>query len=427
MNIFEKLFAETQIPELYPVDFSLPKGSIQRKEIPVIILNQLKELNLASRIKPGMSVAITAGSREITNIDQVIRTVVDFVKSCDADPFIFPAMGSHGGATAEGQLEVLAGYNITEETMGCPIRSSMETVQISTTADGLPVHIDKYASAADAIIPIGRIKPHTDFHGKYESGLMKMLTIGLGKQFGANLCHSLGMSNMPKNISAYAGEVLRLKNVIFGVGIIEDAFHSTYKLAVLPGERIQEDEPALLQEAKSLVPCIPFEKIDVLVLDEIGKDVSGAGMDPNVTGRSQAMGISQPFVERIAVLDLTDKSHNNGAGIGGADVTTQRFYEKFNMEVTYPNCITSHDLNGMKLPAVMPSDKLAVKLAVESCIDKNEELGIRLVWMKNTLHLDHFYVSKALLPDVEAHPQMKQSGDAFEVKFDESGNVSWIK
>ena len=427
MNIFEKLFAGTEIPELYPVDFSLPKGSIQRKEISVIILNQLKELNLASRIKPGMSVAITAGSREITNIDQVIRTVVDFVKSCDGNPFIFPAMGSHGGATAEGQLEVLAGYNITEETMGCPIRSSMETVQISTTADGLPVHIDKYASEADAIIPIGRIKPHTDFHGKYESGLMKMLTIGLGKQFGANLCHSLGMSNMPKNISAYAGEVLRLKNVIFGVGIIEDAFHATYKLTVLPGERIQEDEPALLQEAKSLVPCIPFEKIDVLVLDEIGKDVSGAGMDPNVTGRSQAMGISQPFVERIAVLDLTDKSHNNGAGIGGADVTTQRFYEKFNMEVTYPNCITSHDLNGMKLPAVMTSDKLAVKLAVESCIDKNEELGIRLVWMKNTLHLDHFYVSKALLPDVEAHPQMKQSGDAFEVTFDESGNVSWIK
>ena len=427
MNIFEKLFAGTEIPELYPVDFSLPKGSIQRKEISVIILNQLKELNLASRIKPGMSVAITAGSREITNIDQVIRTVVDFVKSCDGNPFIFPAMGSHGGATAEGQLEVLARYNITEETMGCPIRSSMETVQISTTADGLPVHIDKYASEADAIIPIGRIKPHTDFHGKYESGLMKMLTIGLGKQFGANLCHSLGMSNMPKNISAYAGEVLRLKNVIFGVGIIEDAFHATYKLTVLPGERIQEDEPALLQEAKSLVPCIPFEKIDVLVLDEIGKDVSGAGMDPNVTGRSQAMGISQPFVERIAVLDLTDKSHNNGAGIGGADVTTQRFYEKFNMEVTYPNCITSHDLNGMKLPAVMPSDKLAVKLAVESCIDKNEELGIRLVWMKNTLHLDHFYVSKALLPDVEAHPQMKQSGGAFEVTFDESGNVSWIK
>ena len=204
MNIFEKLFAGTEIPELYPVDFSLPKGSIQRKEISVIILNQLKELNLASRIKPGMSVAITAGSREITNIDQVIRTVVDFVKSCDGNPFIFPAMGSHGGATAEGQLEVLAGYNITEETMGCPIRSSMETVQISTTADGLPVHIDKYASEADAIIPIGRIKPHTDFHGKYESGLMKMLTIGLGKQFGANLCHSLGMSNMPKNISAYA-------------------------------------------------------------------------------------------------------------------------------------------------------------------------------------------------------------------------------
>lgn len=426
MNIFEKLFAKTEIPELYPVEYALPRGTILRDQIETLILDDLTKKNLSSRIKPGMSIAITGGSREITNIDQIIKTVVDFVKSCGAEPFIFPAMGSHGGATAEGQLEVLAGYNITEETMGCPIKSSMETVRISTTSNGLPVHIDKYANEADGIIPIGRIKAHTDFHGKYESGLMKMLTIGLGKQFGANLCHSLGMSNMPSNISAYAGEVLRLKNVLFGVGIIEDAFHATYKIAVVPGDRIQQDEPALLLEAKSLVPCIPFEKIDVLVLDEIGKDISGAGMDPNVTGRSQALGISQPYVERIAVLDLTDKSHNNGSGIGGADVTTRRFYDKFNMEITYPNCITSHDLNGMKIPAVMPNDKLAVKLAIDTCIDNDASIGCRLVWMKNTLHLDRFYVTKALLSDVEKHPLLKVVGEPFQMEFNADGNVCHI-
>lgn len=427
MNIFEKLFAETEIPELYPVEFSLPRGTITREQISGIILGDIQKKHLEERITPGMTIAIAVGSREITNIDRIARTVVDFVKDLGADPFIFPAMGSHGGATAEGQTEVLAGYGVTEETMGCPIRSSMETVHIATTESGLPVHIDKYADAADGIIPIGRIKPHTDFHGKYESGLMKMLTIGLGKQYGANLCHSLGMSNMPVNIAAYAGEVLRLKNVIFGVGIIEDAFHATYKLTVVPGERIQEDEPALLLEAKELVPCIPFQKLDVLVLDEIGKDVSGAGMDPNVTGRSQSMGISQPFVERIAVLDLTEKSHNNGAGIGGADVTTQRFYDKLNLEITYPNCITSHDLNGMKIPAIMPNDRLAVKLALNTCIDSDASVGYRMVWMKNTLHLDAFYVTKALLPEVEANPQMRVTGDAFLPEFDENGNISWIK
>ena len=427
MNIFEKLFSDTEIPKLYPVSFSLPRGQIGREQISSLLLAELEEKQLASRIQPGMSVAIAVGSREITNIDEVARTVVDYVKSLGAHPFIFPAMGSHGGATAQGQLEILAGYQVTEASMGCPIRSSMDTVHISTTQSGLPVHIDKFANEADAIIPIGRIKPHTDFHGKYESGLMKMLTIGLGKQYGANLCHSLGMSNMPKNIEAYASEILRLKNIVWGVGIIEDAFHATYRLTVVPGERIPLDEPALLQEAKSLVPCIPFEKIDVLVLDEIGKDISGAGMDPNVTGRSQSMGVSQPFAERIAVLDLTDKSHNNGAGIGGADVTTQRFFDKLNLEVTYPNCITSHDLNGMKIPAIMPNDRLAVKLAISTCIDTEPKLGCRLVWMKNTLHLDAFYVTEALLPAVEAHPDMKVTGEGFLPEFDEKGNVAWIK
>lgn len=423
MNIFEKLFAQTEIPKLYPVHFTLPRGTIKRAEIEALLFGEFAEKRLDCQIRPGMSVAIAVGSREITNLAEIVKTVVEFVKRSGGIPFIFPAMGSHGGAAAKGQLEVLSGYGMTEAAMGCPIRSSMETVQISTTAGGLPVHIDKYADEADGIIVIGRIKPHTDFRGKYESGLMKMLTIGLGKQCGANLCHSMGMSNMPETIEAYAGEVLRLKNVICGVGIIEDAFHATYRLTVVPGGEIADREPALLSEAKSLIPCIPFRKIDVLVLDEIGKDISGAGMDPNVTGRSQAMGVSQPFVERIAVLDLTDKSHHNGSGIGGADVTTQRFVDKLDLEITYPNCITSHDLNGMKIPAIMPNDRLAVKLALNTCIGNEPALGYRMVWMKNTLSLDSFHVTKALLPEVEENPLLQRAGEGFYPRFDENGSV----
>ncbi len=426
MNIFESLFQEVEVPELIPVRFRLTVGKIRREDIRPAIEASLAERDLLGRIRPGSRVAVTVGSREIPHMDEIARSVVELVKEQGAEPFLFPAMGSHGGATAEGQRELLRGFGITEETMGVPILSSMETVRISTTPGGLPVHIDKNANEADCIIPIGRVKPHADFRGKIESGLMKMLTIGCGKQYGANLCHSLGMDHMSENVTAVAKEIIRHKNIPFGISIMEDALHTLYKLTAVPGERIEEEEPALLEEAKSMIPGIPFEKVDVLVLEEIGKDCSGAGMDPNVTGRSQSLGIWKPFIERIAILNLSEKSHHNGAGVGGGDVTTRRFLDKMDFDITYPNGITSHDLQGIKIPAVMPNDRTAVKMALETCIHADCPEGYRMVWMKNTLHLDSFFISPALLKEAEQNPDIEIVGERRKVEFDENGNVPGI-
>ena len=416
MNIFESLFQEVEVPELIPVRFRLPVGKLRREDIRLSIGQSLTERDLLRRIRPGDRVAVTVGSREIPHMDEIARSVVELIKKQGAKPFIFPAMGSHGGATAEGQRELLKGFGITEETMGVPILSSMETVRISTTPGGLPVHIDKNASEADCIIPIGRVKPHADFRGKIESGLMKMLTIGCGKQYGANLCHSLGMEHMSENITAVAKEIIRHKNIPFGISIMEDAL-----LRLL-----EEEEPALLEEAKSMIPGLPFEKVDVLVLEEIGKDCSGAGMDPNVTGRSQSLGVWKPFIERIAILNLSENSHHNGAGVGGGDVTTRRFLDKMDFEITYPNGITSHDLQGIKIPAVMPNDRTAVKMALETCIHADGPEGCRMVWMKNTLHLDSFFISPALLKEAEQNPDIEIVGEKREIEFDEDGNIPWI-
>jgi hypothetical protein len=277
----------------------------------------------ADRVRPGDVVAIAAGSRGISNHDEIVRSVARELLARGAKPFIFPAMGSHGGATAEGQRDLLAGYGITEEAMGVPVVSSMETVQVGVTPHGLPVRIAAPAAAADWIVPVGRVKPHTDFRGRHESGLIKMLAIGCGKQYGANICHMQGFPHMARNIWEIAKAVLAPGKVLFGLAILEDASHGTWSLTAVPGEHFDEEDALLLEEAKALVPRIPFEKIDLLVLSEIGKDISGASMDPNVTGRSAVMGASRPFAERIVALDLTDASHHNATGVGNADITTR--------------------------------------------------------------------------------------------------------
>lgn len=424
--IFDELLQKTEMPEMIPISYHVPTGNIVAEQIPGIIRESLHERHLLERIEAGKSVALTCGSREICNIDIIMRSVIEVMKEQGAAPFIFPAMGSHGGASADGQKEILAGYGVTEETMGVPIKACMDTVILGNTENGLEVHFDKYAYEADYIIPIGRIKPHTDFRGKIESGLMKMLTIGCGKQQGANICHTLGFPMMSENVIQIARVILEKCNVPFGIGIIEDAFHGTYKIQAIPGECIEKEEEQLLIEAKSLIPGIPFEKVDVLVLDEIGKDVSGAGMDPNVTGRSSMLGRWKPFIERIVVLDLSEKSHHNGCGIGGADITTQRFFEKMDFEVSYPNGITSHDPNSMKIPPVMPNDICAVKMALQTCMEYDRTIGHRMVWLKNTLHLKSFYISKALLKEAEKNPSITIEGSAFQIPFNKDGNVTWL-
>ncbi|WP_283682380.1 lactate racemase domain-containing protein [Parablautia sp. Marseille-Q6255] len=423
MNIFEQLLQEVKLPKMLPVEFTVEKGRIAREEIFPILHKALCETGLLKRIEQGKTVAITCGSREIRNIDEIERSVITILKEAGIKPFIFAAMGSHGGANAQGQLEILSGYHVTEETMGVPVVATMDTVLIGKTDNGLEVHMEKNANDADYIIPVGRIKPHTDFRGRIESGLMKMLCIGCGKQKGANICHMHGFPAMSENVTKVARVVLQEKKIPFGIAIIEDAFHNTYHLEVIAGEEIEEREAQLLEIAKKLIPVIPFEKIDVLLLDEIGKDISGSGMDPNVTGRSAMLGVSKPFVERIAVFALSEKSHHNGCGIGSADITTQRFYEDMDFFVSYPNGLTSHDPGSMRIPPVMPNDKCAVQMAIHSCTQYDQAMGHRVVWMKNTLCLEHFMISENLREEAEKNPNIKICGEAVDFPFDEKGNL----
>ena len=417
MQIFEKLLDDVQIPNFYSVQYNVCKEEVS--DVQSATGKALKDTCVLERIKPGEAVAITAGSREISHFPEMLRVLIAALKARGAQPFIVPAMGSHGGATAEGQKELLAGFGITEQSMGVPICSSMETVCVGETPQGIPVHVDKWALSADRIIPVGRIKPHTDFKGRFESGLMKMMAIGLGKQHGANICHKLGMRDMSKNVLAIGKEILSRCRIPFGIGIIENAFHGTWKITAIPAERIEEEEPLLLEEAKKLVPVVPFGKVDVIVCEEMGKDISGTGMDSNVIGRSASLGISRPFAERIGVFALTEKSHGNANGMGLADCITQRFYNSLRFDQTYPNAITSAETTAVKMPAVMETDVQCVRFLIKTCTGSGSN-GIRMVWIKNTLSMDKFFVSEGLIEDAIA-PGLRVEPEEYRAVFGAEG------
>lgn len=420
MSIYKELLKDIQIPNVAKVKYNFPCGKIN--DVEKAVLSELKKRNILERINKGNTVAIAVGSREISNLSLILKTLVNEIKAIGGYPFIVPAMGSHGGATAKGQEEILAGFGITGEEMGVPVKSSMEAIEIGKTETGIPVHMDKYSFQADCIIPVGRIKPHTDFRGQYESGLMKMIAIGLGKQKGASVCHQLGLECMSENIHAIARVSLAKTNIIFGLGIIENAFHGTYRIIVLQKEKIEEEEHELLQEAKSLIPRIPFRKVDIIVIDEMGKDISGTGMDSNVIGRSSTLGMWEPYAERIVVLDLTHKSHGNTNGIGLADIITLKLFNKMDFEQTYPNAITSAEPKAVKIPIVMPNDELAIKCAIKTCVGIGEE-GVKLVRIKNTLSINQFYLSKALIKEAEESEDIEIISESGLMKFDGAGNL----
>ena len=374
-------------------------------------------------VKPGMSIGITAGSRGITNYPLVIKTLVEEVKKRGASPFIFPAMGSHGGATAEGQKNMLVGLGISEETMGCPIKSTMEVVQLGTAWNGRPVYLDKYANEADGLIVVNRVKPHTGFRGKVESGICKMVTIGMGKQKGADFCHAEGFGHMAENIPAIAQVTLEKKNIICCVGLIENSYHETAQLEVLHKEEVLEKEPALLERAWALLAKIQIDEFDVLVMDEIGKNIAGTGFDTNVVGRYNTPYASGgPKITRVTALDITDVSHGNGNGFGMLDMTTRRAFEKFDMEQTYPNAITSTVPLTVKIPMVLKSDRQAIQGCIKTC-NVDDWSKLRIVRIKNTIALNEIEVSEALLPLVKAHPHMEVLSEPYELTFDEKGNL----
>jgi hypothetical protein len=414
-----RMLGKTTVPAFYSTTFDVCGDALP--DAAEGVRTALSREDTLSRIKPGMRIAVTVGSREINHIDIITKTIVDELKRVGAQPFLFPAMGSHGGATAEGQRDILTGYGITEETMGVPIVSSMDTVEVGKTPGGLPVHADKAASEADAIIPVGRIKPHPEFRSDFESGIMKMMAIGVGKQHGASMCHQLGMNRMPENILSFGRVLLEKCRFPFGIGIIENAMHGTYSITAVPSERIEIEEPKLLDTAKSLIPVIPFEKVDVIICEEMGKDISGTGMDSNVIGRSISLGISRPFAERIGVFSLTEKTHGNFNGAGLADSISRRLFDQMAFSMTYPNTITACEPFAVKIPPVMDTDLLCLFFCLQTCIHANSPEGIRVVWIKNTLSVHTFYISEALVKEAQANPMLHVSSQRMMPTFDSAG------
>lgn len=412
-------------PNMYRLRQSFDRTAVA--DIPGTVRAELKKLVLEKRVRPGQRIALTGGSRGVANIALILKTVVEHLKTIGASPFIFPAMGSHGGATAEGQAAVLTHYGVTEEFTGAPVLSSMETVEISRTPDGVPVFIDRNASEADGIIVVNRIKPHTKFKAEIESGLMKMMAIGMGKQKGADHYHKAALQyTFPKIIVDAGREVLRKAPVLCGLGLVENGYDETALIAALGPEDIEEREKELLVLAKRLMPRLPFNEIDLLIIDEMGKDISGTGIDPNVTGRNRdILGIfPHPVnVRRLFVRDLTPSSEGNATGIGLADLTTKRLVDKIDRPATYMNCITGISLEKAAIPMYFETDKECIRVALGSVgLAPAEES--RIVRIKNTLHLDEVEVSEIYKEEIADRPDLEILEGPRPMSFDAEGNLS---
>ncbi|HSB06012.1 MAG TPA: lactate racemase domain-containing protein [Thermodesulfobacteriota bacterium] len=387
---------------------------------------ELKKLSLEKCVKSGERVAITAGSRGIANIAEILKALIEFLKSLGAQPFIFPAMGSHGGATAEGQVGLLSHYGISEISMRAPIFSSMEVMEIGKTEDGVPVYIDRHASQADHIVVVNRIKPHTKFKAPIESGLMKMMAIGMGKQIGADYYHKAALHYTFFKIIVDAGRiVIKKAPILCGLGIIENSYDETAKIMVLRPDEIETEEETLLSEAKRMMPRLPFNEIDLLIVDEIGKDISGVGIDPNVTGRNKdLLGVfSHPTnTKRIFVRDLTAGSNGNAIGIGLADITTKRLVDKIDYQATYINAITGISLEKAAVPMYFETDRKAIEVALGS-IGLTPPEKSRIIRIKNTLHLDEVEVSEVYEKEILQRSDLEMLEGPTPMVFDENGNL----
>jgi hypothetical protein len=403
------------IPLVIPVRQHI---AIERVEnVTAEVISGLREIPLSARVRPGMRVAVAVGSRGIGCLHQVVRSVVEELCALDARPFLVPAMGSHGGGTAKGQQAVLERYGLGPTSLGVPILSSMETIQIGETPEGMPVYFDAHAASADGIIAINRIQEHGAFRGQWESGLLKMLSVGLGKVRGATEIHNRGVREaMP----AAARVVLAQMPVLAGIGIVENGNNEPARIAVLPAEQIEVEEPTLLDLARRLAPKIPFEPLDLLVVQEMGKDISGTGMDLNVIGTWRRNGgLVIPEINTIAVLDLTANSHGNAIGVGHADLITHRLREKIDMAATSLNCLTSRNLSGGKIPIALPSDRHVIEAGLIGVAPKSA----RLVLIRNTKALGLLWISEPLLSTVKTMPTLEQMGPARPLTFDAEGNL----
>ena len=407
---------------------SQPLYTAPVEDIAGTVRQEIARLNLQGKLPQGSRVAITCGSRGVANIALVTRTVVEEVKALGWEPFLVPTMGSHGGANAEGQREVLESYGITEEDMGAPILSSMEVVQLGVSEKGTPVYIDKYASEADGIIILNRVKKHTDFFSHVESGLMKMMVIGLGKHKQALAIHSYGVYGLRELLPPVARMVIEKASILFGLALVEDGLENTTEIRAIPPQEIEETEAELLKKANSYMARLPVDDIDLLLVERMGKEISGSGMDTNVIGRMAIRGemeFEKPRVKWLAVFDLTEAAHGNAAGLGLADFTTKSLVDKIDVDAFHANVITSGFLERGAIPLTMNTEKEVVDLALRLLGGTAPE-EVRVVRIWDTLHLGHLQVSESLLDEVEQQDGVEIVTKTEEMSFMPDGSLKPI-
>lgn len=410
--------------EFIEVEQTFPNKKI--KSIKETIEKEIRNNLSGTSLQKNAEIAITAGSRGISNIPEILREVVTVLKDLGYKPFLIPAMGSHGGATAEGQVKVLHHLGITEEFTGAEIRSSMEVELIAHTKKGVPVYMDKHAYGADGIIVVNRVKAHTAFHGRVESGLSKMVTIGLGKIRGASFVHVNGANQMAGNIEDVCEAALQNSPILMGLAIVENGYDETAEIVGVTPKEWFEQEAQLLIKSKKLMPRLPVDRLDVLIIEEIGKAFSGTGMDPNIVGRMRIEGVKEPEtpdIKRIGVLDLAEKSFGNAQGIGLADFTTQKMVDKIDRNATYTNAITSTYLQRAMLPFIYETEKEIIETACRSLGPDVDINSLKIIQVPNTLHLDRLFVTKSVLKEMEESEINFIEKDTFSVTFTESDEL----
>ena len=423
MPIIEGGF-DINFPQMVTIRQSFVADKID--DIEAAVAAELAKPEIRGQFQAGQSVAVTVGSRGISNIARITKAVIDNLKALGVAPFIVPAMGSHGGANPEGQREVLASYGVTEETMGVPIRAEMDVVLVGHTPDGVEVYVSKPAMEADGIFVVGRVKPHTAFRGKVESGLMKMMVIGLGKHKGATVIHRQGFARFAELIPAAGRVILEKAPILAGLAIVENGYDETMLLQAVHPNDFEAEDARLLTIARESMPRILFDDFDLLIVEEIGKDISGDGMDPNVTGRYIPRHLDvmdhTPRIQKVVVLDLTEETHGNANGLGMADVITRRLFEGINFQYTYANSITSTEIRGAKIPMVMETDHQAIVVGLRTCNGVEPEEA-KVVRIKNTLELSTIEISTALLPEAKANPRIEIVGEPKAMEFTTDGRL----
>jgi len=393
--------------------------------IPEVLSEEFRKIQLDEKIKPGMHIGITVGSRGINNIRLITKEIIKEIKKRKGLPFIVPSMGSHGGATAEGQVKVLAGYGMTEETMGVPIKSSMEVIELGNLENGLKVYFDRIAFEADGIIVVNRIKVHTAFKSDIESGLCKMLSVGLGNHEGAQLVHCLGVKGLKDYMIEFARVILEKAPILCGLGILENAYDETCKLTAARPEDFEKVDRELLRECKKILPTLPVPDVDILIVEEMGKNISGTGMDTNIVGGIKGYKEGEytpPNIKKIIVLDLTEETRGNALGIGLAHLTTKRMYDKIDFDSTYTNTITATFLERARLPIVANSDREALNIALKT-IWSLPGTEPRIIIIRNTLKLGEIYVSEAIWEEIRDRANISAVSGWEKFSFDPIGNL----